>query len=323
MSITMKRAVMAAFGLLAAAALWPLMLALNAGRAVFHSYLLFTIIQGASLGLVFGAFFGSLEGIVVSSRPKALAGLLFGAGFGAFAGAVGALAGQLFLFWAGSGLWRSASRRDGIGLAVAAGLGWAVAGLLLGLTEGLRARSGRKLAAGLLGGLTGGLLGGAALSAASYRFPDRPLALLAGLAAFGLALGLAYAAFENRFSAGCLMVLNGPLKGKQYPVVNRVTRIGGAPGCDLVLKGYPEVEALHAVLSLEGGRVFVRAAAPRGAAGRATVAAGTTKGQAKEAATRDAGPALLVNDEPPGERALRPDDVLAVGKAKLIYGFFS
>lgn len=322
MSITMKRAVMAAFGLLAAAALWPFMLALNAGRAFFSSYLVFTLVQGAALGLAFGAFFGSLEGIVVSSRPKALGGLLFGAGFGALAGAIGALAGQLFLFWAGSALWRSASRRDGIGLAVAAGLGWAVAGVLLGLTEGLRARSGRKLAAGLLGGLTGGLLGGAALSAASYGFPDRPLALLAGLSAFGLALGLAYAAFENRFSAGCLMLLNGPLKGKQYPVVNRITRIGGAPGCDLVLKGYPGVQALHAVLNLEGGRVFVRAAAPRDAAGRATVAA-ETKAHAEAAATRGAGPALLVNDEPPGGRALRPDDVLAVGKAKLIYGFFS
>ena len=47
-------------------------------QPVFPGYLSFSLTQGIMLGLVFGAIFGSFEGIVVSSRTKAIKGLLFG-----------------------------------------------------------------------------------------------------------------------------------------------------------------------------------------------------------------------------------------------------
>lgn len=297
MSLTLKRIIMAVLGLLGALMLWPVLLTVQRAQAGFPSYLLFTIAQGACLGLVFGALFGSFEGIVVSSRAKAFRGLGFGALFGAASGAAGVLAGQLFLFLAGDALFRSNSARAGVGMAVANGMAWAIIGTFLAMTEGFRARSPRKILVGLLGGLAGGLSGGAALSALQVLAPGGRWSLLAGLALFGFLLALFYSLFENRFQGGTLKLLNGPLKGKEYPVVSRKTMVGSAAACDIVLAGYPGVEAVHAALALEKGKVYVRPAGP--------------------------GAGVLVNDGPVGDAALRPEDVLAVGKAKFLYGYFA
>ncbi len=296
MSLTLKRVCMALFGLLGALAVWPCLLTLQYYQASFSSYLVFSLAQGVVLGLVFGAFFGSFEGVVVSSRPKAFKGFLFGALFGAAAGALGVMTGQLFLFAAGSALWKTASARNSVGLAVASGLAWTIVGVIIALIEGFRARSARKLLVGLAGGALGGLSGGAALSAMSFFFPGQRLSLLGGLALFGLSLGVFYSLFENRFSSGALMLLNGPLKGKEYALVSGTTSMGTDANCDIVLKNYPEVEALHATLRVSRGRVTLE--------------------QAK------AGARILVNDEPPGKRSLKAEDVLAVGKAKFLYGYF-
>lgn len=296
MSLQLKRVIMALLGLLGALMLWPILLTVQRWQASFPSYLVFSVVQGVCLGLVFGAFFGSFEGIVVSSRSKAFRGLLFGALFGAAAGAVGVLVGQLFLFLAGAALFRTNSARLGAGIAVANGIAWVLIGTFLTMTEGLRARSPRKLMVGLLGGFLGGLTGGLALSALQVLNPNGKFSLLVGLALFGFLLSLFYSVLENRFQAGALKLLNGPLKGKEYPVVSRKTMLGADAACDIVLKGYPEVQDVHAALTLEKGKVYLRSVKP--------------------------GARLLVNDGPAAEASLRPEDVIAVGKAKFLYGYF-
>ena len=297
MSLQLKRIVMAALGILGAAMLWPILLTVQRWQSMFPSYLVFSLAQGVCLGFVFGALFGSFEGIVVSSRAKSFKGLIFGALFGACAGAFGVLVGQLFLFLAGAALFRSNSARMGVGIVVANGIAWVIIGMFLAMTEGLRARSPRKLMVGLLGGLLGGLSGGLALSALQMWKPNGRFSLLAGLALFGFLLSLFYSVLENRFQAGTLKLLNGPLKGKEYPVVSRKTMLGVDAACDIVLKGYPDVQDVHAALTLEKGKVYVRAVKP--------------------------GARLLVNDGPAQDASLRPEDVIAVGKAKFLYGYFS
>ncbi|HSV57022.1 MAG TPA: FHA domain-containing protein, partial [Magnetospirillaceae bacterium] len=297
MSLVLKRVVMSVLGLLGAMMLWPVLRLIQHAQGAFPSYLTFTLAQGVALGLLFGALFGSLEGIVVSSRPKAFRGAAFGAIFGAGAGAAGTLAGQLFLFLAGDALFRSNSAKMGAGLALANGIAWVLIGTFLAMTEGMRARSPRKLIVGLLGGLAGGLTGGAALSGLQALAPGNPLSLLAALALFGFSLSLFYSLFENRFQAGALKLLNGHLKGKEYPLVSRRITMGSDPACDIVLSGYPEVRPRHAVLTLEKGRVFLKALGP--------------------------GIPLQVNDRPVGDDALRPEDVVAAGKAKFLYGYYA
>ena len=297
MSLLMKRIVMAALGLLGALMLWPLLLTIQRLQVHFPGYLVFSLVQGVCLGTVFGALFGSCEGIVVSSRVKAFRGALFGALFGAAAGAAGTTAGQLFLFPAGQSVFRAGSLRMGAGLAAANGVAWVIIGTFLAMTEGLRSRSPRKLLVGLIGGFLGGLSGGAALSALQLLRPEGRYSLLAALGIFGFSLSLFYSLLENRFQAGTLKLLNGPLKGKEYPLVGRKTLAGADAACDIVLKGYPGVQGVHGVFSLEKGRVYLRSAA--------------------------AGAAVQVNDGPATEAALRPEDVVALGKAKFLYGYFS
>lgn len=297
MSLQWKRVIMAVLGLLGALMLWPVLLTVQRWQSLFPSYLVFSLAQGVCLGLIFGALFGSFEGIVVSSRAKAFRGLAFGALFGAFSGAVGVLGGQLFLFLAGAALFRTNSARLGAGLAAANALAWVIIGTFLATIEGLRARSTRKLMVGILGGFLGGLSGGLALSALQILSPEGKFSLLAGLCLFGFLLSLFYSILENRFQAGALKLLNGPLKGKEYPVVSRKTILGADSACDIVLSGYPEVQGVHAVVSLEKGKISIRPVKP--------------------------GARLLVNDGPATEAALRPEDVIAVGKAKFLYGYFS
>lgn len=297
MSVFLKRVFMNALGLAAALMLWPFLLLLQYNQSAFPGFLAFSAVQGIVFGAVFGAVFGSFEGIAVSSRPKALSGMLFGALFGACAGVVGTLAGQGLLFAAGASVLKNQAARMSIGLSLARGSGWVIMGVLLAMTEGFRSRSVRKLLVGASGGAVGGILGGVALEALLVLFPGNGIASLAGLALFGLAVAFFYSMFENGFSAGTLKLLNGALKGKEYPLVSRVMTIGSEAGCDIVLKGYPGVDAKHAQVSVSKTGVTVKAL---GSSGK-----------------------VFVNEAAPGQAPLRREDVVAVGKAKFIFGHFA
>lgn len=295
MSLLTKRLLLLLMGLLAALMAWPGLLMIQFIQARLPSYLVLTILQGLVFGLIFGAVFGSFEGIAVSSRPKALRGLIFGAVFGLASGALGMLAGQAFLLLTANWLFRSQSMQFNLGLAIANGLGWMLVGVSVALIEGLRARSGRKCLIGLAGGILGGMIGGATMQSLMRLFPDNRLALLAGLAIFGLALALFYSLFERRFSAGTLRLLNGPLKGKDYPISKSRMIIGSDDACDIVLKGYPDVLARHAELRIRKQKPGI--------------------------AKLDKGASLLVNDEATVEAGLRREDVIAVGKARFFFGY--
>lgn len=288
---------MAVLGLLGACMLWPILLTVQRLQYYFPSYLLFSLTQGICFGLVFGAVFGSTEGIIVSSKTKAIKGLAFGALFGAAAGAVGVLLGQLFLFFAASRLFRSSTSELQTGLILSNGIAWLIIGTFISMTEGLRSRSSRKLLAGFIGGFLGALAGGLVLSALQFYRPDGRFSLLAGLCIFGFMLSACYSLLENRFQNGALKLLNGPLKSKEYPVISKKTSIGSAPDCDIVLKDYPGVLPLHAYVQIEKGKIYLKPA-------------GT-------------GSKLLLNDAPPGGESLRVEDVITLGKAKFLYAYFS
>jgi len=295
MSLLAKRLLMLLMGCLAALMAWPCLLMIQFLQPRLPSYLVLTILQGLVFGLIFGAVFGSFEGIAVSSRPKAWRGMVFGAVFGLASGSLGMLAGQGFLLLSANQLFRSQSLQFSIGLTIANGLGWMLVGLFVALIEGLRARSGRKCLIGLAGGLLGGLIGGATMQSLMLLFPDNSLALLSGLLIFGLALAMFYSLFERRFSAGTLRLLNGPLKGKDYPVSKNRMVIGSDDACDIVLKGYPEVLARHAELRIRKQKLLI--------------------------VKLDKAAKLLVNDDVTSETSLRREDVIALGKARFFFGY--
>ncbi len=291
-----KRLVMMLLGMLGGVILWPFLLLIETNQLVFPGYFVFSLVEGIVFGLVFGAIFGSFEGIVVSSREKALSGLVWGGLIGIIGGVLGILVSQFFLFQAAESIFATREKGKDIALVMAGGLSWTIIGLCVTLTEGIRSLSLRKLAAGLAGGLVGGLIGGIVLQALRITNPHNSLALLAGLVLFGLSLSFFYAFFENRFSWGSVKLLNGPLKNKEYHLVKSTMRIGSDPKCDIVLQGYANVLPVHAKLIVQKGKVLLTA----------------TEKQAS----------LKINDTAQKEAELRREDIFAIGNAKFMYGIF-
>lgn len=297
MSLSLKRILVAVLGLSGALMSWPPLLLIQSAQASFPGYLSFSIVQGLVLGCVFGSIFGSIEGIVVSSRSKAVKGLLFGAIAGLASGTCGVIAGQSFVFSAGQVLSESSGALAKIALYAINGAGWTIIAVFVATIEGFRSRSPRKIAVGLLGGAIGGLIGGTTLQFFLTSRPGNQYALLAGLCIFGLSLSICYALFENGFSFGSIKLLNGPLRGKEYLISKTKITIGKSHSCDIVLDGYRDVAESHAKITVKKGRIALSSGS-------------------KDSVVR-------VNDEKTMESALRREDVFSIGSAKFIYGFFS
>lgn len=295
MTSLVRRVVIVAVGLLGGLFAWPLIEVCVNLQSVFPSYFAFTLAAGVVAGAAIGAFFASAEGLMAASPRTALGGALGGAAVGAVGGVAGAFAAQALLFAAGEGLTQAAGDRAALGLALARAAGWAVVGAAVGTGEGLRARSLKKACLGAAGGAAGGFAGGLALAWAMAVRPDLAAGRLLGLLAMaGLTAG-AYALLEKRFALGALKVLNGPLKGKEFLINQRLIGLGAAEGAAVCLKGYRDVGPDHALLRAKSGGLSVE---PRG--GKVLV---------NEAAVE-------------GRRELKLDDVVQVGGAKLLYGYF-
>lgn len=297
MSLTVKRLIMLLLGLLGACMVWPCLLSIQYCQPVFPGYLSFSVTQGIVLGLFFGAIFGSFEGIVVSSRAKAIKGLLFGAIAGILSGTIGVLAGQTFLFAVADYLQKTEKTLTGITLIFVNSIAWVIIGLCIPMIEGLRARSLRKLLVGLAGGIVGGSLGGMSLQLSIMKYSGNKTALLIGLIIFGVCLSFFYSFFENRFSFGSIKLLNGPLRNKEYLLIKSRMKIGGRDTCDIVLDGYRNVAPVHATIQMKKGRIILR--------------------PIEKSCT------VTVNDSRVDEASLRREDVFAIGSAKFMYGIFS
>jgi hypothetical protein len=271
--------VIGAIGGLAAFALVGLVTFLKAG---FGSYLIFNIVMGASFGLAIGAVLGSVEGIVHGNRSKIVTGLVYGALTGIAGGIVGVFLGQSLLL-------RFARNLGEVPMVVSAlihALCWMIMGMFVSLGEGLRSRSGYKLAYGILGGLTGGLLGGFLLEILTSR--------LAGLIILGCAITFFYALMEKNFSRGVLRVLNGSMKGRKLALNQRKLTLGRGKGNDLALTGYDGVqEKCHAVITVKSEGVTIEPFSHRYK--------------------------VFVNDEKIQKAKLKYEDVIRIGEARFLY----
>lgn len=295
MSTLTRRIIICTLGVLAGIAAWPLIETLLAYQLFFPSYLLFSIATGAVFGLVLGAFFGSGEGIIVSVPGRILKGALTGALTGLAGGVVGFLVGQAVLFLMGNYVFRSAGDINTFALTIARSVGWAVLGLFVGMSEGIRARSGKKLLVGVLGGLIGGFLGGAILEYARLLFPTIGFARLIGLSFFGLLIGLFYGIIERKLSYGVLRLLTGRMKGKEYILGQQKMRIGVSQRNEIAIPGYREVEDLQAVLRIKGEDVILE--------------------------RTETGAPVYVNDQPIERHVLKYEDVIKIGSAKFFYRY--
>ncbi|MCF7914875.1 MAG: FHA domain-containing protein [Spirochaetaceae bacterium] len=296
MSTALRRLVISILGLLAGVAAWPLMELILSYQHLFPSYFLFSLAQGALFGVVMGAFFGSGEGLTAKERGKIIHGTLMGAATGAAGGIVGFLAGQGILFLVVQQAFTSYRSQQMIAVPLARIVGWAILGIAVGASEGLRARSLKKTLVGAGGGFLGGVLGGASIEYVRTLYPELLYTRLVGLAVFGLLIGICYSLLERGVSLGILRVLNGPRRGKEYSFVQNRVSVGSDNKNDIVLDNYSYVAPKHARFRVRGKDVYIQHI--------------DVKKGAK----------IYVNERPvETEQLLKYEDVIQIGSAKLFF----
>ncbi|MFP4644751.1 MAG: FHA domain-containing protein, partial [Spirochaetales bacterium] len=253
-------------------------------------------------GLLFGAVFGSAPGIFLGHTRRMVAGAGIGALIGVAGGSVGFLAGQAVLLLVGERIIAPGTQGYTVSIPLARALGWAILGACVGAADGLRARSALKARAGAIGGLSGGLVGGLVVEYGRYMLPGEPYARLVAFVCFGLAIALFLAIVEKRLSFGVLRVLNGPRKGEEFIVNQRVLVVGSDDRCDAVLGEYDGVHPRHFSLYAREGEVYV------------AVYEGQVRWNDEPV---DA--AVSEQDSSRAAPALKFEDVIAAGSVKLLY----
>ena len=292
MTYMVRRFIIVILGILGGVFAWPLIEACINLQTSFPSYFLFTLLSGILAGAAMGAFFASAEGLMASSPGKALEGVLSGLISGTAGGIVGAFAAQAVLFAAGESLTQNGEPT--LGLLLARAVAWAIIGAAIGMSEGIRARSIKKTLMGLGGGLAGGFLGGGLFVWILASQPAFYLGRLGALVVMGGLIAFLYSLLEKRFAQGCLKVLNGPLKGKEFLINQRKLTLGSKANEDVVLRGYRNISERHAWLKIARGELSIH--------------------------SRDG--KVLVNEAPVEKANLKLDDVIQVGSAKILYGYF-
>jgi hypothetical protein len=293
MSTLMRRLILLCLGVLAGIAAWPPAELIVSTQAAFPTYFLFVAVLGAVVGLFMGAFFGAAEGITARVKSRILPGILVGAAVGVVGGAIGFLVGQAALLVIGELALRSYRSFQRVGLPLSRAIGWGALGIFIGMGEGLRARSGKKVAVGLLGGLLGGLAGGFVLEYLRLLLPEFRFNRLVGLVILGAAIAVFYGLIERGLAHGVLRVLNGALKGKEYLLTQNRVRIGRSRRNEVALAPYEDLAERQAEIRLKRREaILVNLETKR---------------------------PLLVNEQPIKEHPLKYDDVIRMGSVKLFY----
>ena len=227
---------------------------------------------GATIGGLIGAALGSVEGIVIGARSRVVAGGALGLLIGGAGGAVGGVAGQaayIGILMGGAGgdpMLASMAHRI-----AARALGWALIGLFVGLGPGVMMMAPRKIVNGLVGGAIGGLIGGLLFDPISVVLHSMGAgaatpARFLGITVTGLCTGLAIGLVEEIRKESWLIIVAGPLAGKQFIIYKPTTWIGSASGMDIPMRD-KSIAPKHCALAmtgsalllhdLSGGRTFV------------------------------------------------------------------
>lgn len=235
----------------------PLSLHEHERRQRIMGTLLFPIVA-ACIGL----FLGAADGIVCRLPRRAL----IGGGIGLIVGFVGGFVFSILANVVYAPLNEMATKQSegdsmtslGFGMQMLGRtLGWGLAGLAMGLGQGIALRSPRIMSYGLVGGLVGGILGGLFFDPVDILLlgPDKPsahIARLIGIGIIGASVGLMIGLVELLARDAWLRMTQGPLKGKEFLIFKDAMSVGSSPRSDLYLFNDPLVAEHHAVIRAVG-----------------------------------------------------------------------
>jgi pSer/pThr/pTyr-binding forkhead associated (FHA) protein len=209
-------------------------------------------IFGAIMGLCIGVAIGAAEGLSTGSRKQLQRALAVGAGVGLVGGMIGFYYGQIAY-----GRLLPAGNEGGAILGffaflrrvIARSIGWALAGLFIGLAQGVATGSTRKMRHGAIGGGIGGAMGGCL-----FQLIDDILGLggwmsrLIGMTVTGAAIGFFIGLVAHVMKQAWVRVLRGHNEGREYVLDKPVNSLGRDELCDVGVFGDPSVAPQHAAI---------------------------------------------------------------------------
>jgi len=221
--------------------------------------LLFPLIAGA-IGLCIGGVDGLVCRLPRRALLSGLVGLLVGFVGGFFSGIMANLAYAPLNFLAMKQMDEGLASFNTFGFGIqmiGRSLAWCLAGMAMGLGQGIALRSKRLLIYGLLGGVVGGLLGGLLFDPIDLIVlgPDKPSAhwsRLIGFGVIGLSVGAMIGVVELLARDAWLRMTQGPLTGKEFLLFKDVMNIGSSPRSDIYLFNDPLVAENHATIRSVG-----------------------------------------------------------------------
>ncbi len=217
-----------------------------------------------------GLFIGAADGIICRLWARAAISGLVGLGIGFLGGFIASILAN-FVYSPLTEIAQAHMNNDGTGgftgfglmmQMIARTLAWGLAGVAMGLGQGIALRSWRLLLFGLLGGVVGGLLGGIVFDPIDLILlgPDKPSAHLSrmiGFVVIGCSVGAMIGIVELLARDAWLRMDEGPLAGKEFLVFKDVMKIGSSPRSDIYLFNDPQVEPHHATLRAIGEEVEI------------------------------------------------------------------
>ncbi len=232
------------------------------GRSVGH-LLRDMAVFGLVLGGMIGLSLGAVEGIVVGSWERILTGGGLGALIGGAGGALGGIAGQLAYSMVGNFAADALGAGNFAMAVMARSVGWALVGAFVGLGPGVMMAAPRKIINGLIGGAAGGLIAGLLFDpigrlllvvGGSGGTPSR----FVGILILGMCTGIGIGLVEEIRKQAWLVIVAGPLTGKQFILYKPTTLIGSAPGADIPLVKDRTIAPKQCRLEVVGGSHMLR-----------------------------------------------------------------
>lgn len=262
-----------------------------------------TLLFAAVAGMI-GLFIGAVDGLVCRLPRRALlcgaVGLLVGI-VGGFVCSIAASVAYAPLATLAMKTSESGSGLSTFGFVIQVfgrSLAWCLAGVAMGLGQGIALRSKRLLLYGLLGGVIGGLLGGLLFDPIDQLLlgADKPSAAwsrLVGLAVIGAGVGGMIGIVELLARDAWLRMTQGPLTGKEFLLFKDVMNIGASPRSDIYLFNDPQVAPEHAVIRAIGDECEIEA--------------------------RQASHPLLLNHRAVRQARLRHGDTVTIGRTSFVF----
>lgn len=225
-------------------------------RAIAQGFLLLSSVGGLA-----GLFIGTTEGLLARNYSRALKSGLYGLAVGFLGGLISTfvasismgiilLIGVMFVgeaitdptrnFWAF------------FVLIVARGIAWTLAGMTVGLGPGIALKSEQMVLNGFLGGMIGALIGGVLFDPINYLVSGGTfetgveVSRCIGLSIIGAGAGLMIGLVERVTKRAWLLMIEGPLQGKEFILFKDVTMMGSSPKCEIYLYKDEAVEPCHA-----------------------------------------------------------------------------